>query len=108
MRKKALLLGALFAFASFFAIKKHQQKTTQLWFTLVNIQVNEELHMISGECIEGTYTGEMNVYLPESIELSTLKNGMSVKVLGGPGITLSLPAQLMNCTNIEILHERAE
>ncbi len=103
MRKRALILGVLLASASFFAIKKHHQKTAQLWFTLVNIEVNEELHMISGECIEGTYKGEMDVYLPESIVLSTLKDGMSVKVLGGPGMTLSLPAQLMNCTKIEIL-----
>ncbi len=108
MRKRTLILGALFAAASFFAIKKHHQKSDQLWFTLTNIEVNEELRRISGECTEGTYLGEMEVYLPQSIDLSELKDGMSVKVLGGPGMTLSLPAQLMNCTQIEILYEKAE
>ena len=102
MKKRTVLLGAALAAVSFFAIKKHNQKPTQLWFTLEDITYNEELNMISGNCIEGTYEGLMEVYLPESMDVSNLQDGQTVKVLGGPGMTMSLPPQLMNCTKIEI------
>lgn len=108
MKKKTILLGAALAALSFLAVKKHQQKTEQLWFTLEHILVNEELRMISGECTEGSYLGEMEVYPIDSVDLSFLENGMSIRVLGGPGMTLSLPPQLMNCTKIEILKQKAE
>ena len=45
----------------------------------------------------------MEVYLPDSCDLSCMKEGMDVKVLGGPGMSMSLPPQLMNCTKIEII-----
>lgn len=102
MKKKVVLLTAALAAVSFFAIKKHTKKTEQLWFTLQDIEYNEELHMISGECIEGTYHGLMEVYLPEDMDAASIKNGQTIKVLGGPGMTMSLPPQLMNCTKIQI------
>ena len=102
MKKHTIVLGAALAAVSFFAIKKHNQKPKQLWFTLEDITYNEELHMISGNCIEGTYEGLMEVYLPEQLDSSFLQDGQTVKVLGGPGMTMSLPPQLMNCTKIEI------
>ncbi|MBR5207328.1 MAG: hypothetical protein IKV65_02385 [Erysipelotrichaceae bacterium] len=102
MKKRAIVLGAAIAAVSFFAIKKHNQKPKQLWFTLEDITYNEELHMISGNCIEGTYEGLMEVYLPENLDASQLQDGQTVKVLGGPGMTMSLPPQLMNCTKFEI------
>lgn len=103
MKKRLIILGAAAAALSFFAIKNHQ-KPKQQWFTLENIEVNHELHMISGTCTEGPYLGEMEVYLPESIDLSSVTDGMSAQVLGGPGMSLSLPPQLMNCTKLKITH----
>ncbi|MBP3399005.1 MAG: hypothetical protein J6K75_04530 [Erysipelotrichaceae bacterium] len=108
MKKRTLLLGAALAAASFFAIKNNQKKSELLWFTLENITYNEELHMISGECTEGTYLGEMEVYLPNHIDATNLKDGLTVKVQGGPGMTMSLPPQLMNCTKIEIVNANAQ
>ena len=108
MKKKTVLLGAAIAAVSFFAIKNHYKKSEQLWFTLEKIEYNEELHMISGTCIEGTYLGEMEVYLPHHIDASSLQNGMTIKVLGGPGMTMSLPPQLMNCTKIEVINTDAQ
>lgn len=102
MKKKVVLLTAVLAAVSFFTIKKHTKKPDQLWFTLKDIEFNEELHLISGECIEGTYLGHMEVYLPESMDVSSIENGQTIKVLGGPGMTMSLPPQLMNCTKIQI------
>ena len=102
MKKHTIVLGAALAAISFFAIKKHNQKPKQLWFTLEDITYNEELHMISGNCIKGTYEGLMEVYLPEQLDVSLLHDGQTVKVLGGPGMTMSLPPQLMKCTKIEI------
>ena len=108
MKKRTVLLGAALAAGSFFAVKKHNQKPKQLWFTLENIDYNEELNMISGMCVEGTYEGLMEVYLPEGMDVSSLKDGQTVKVLGGPGMTMSLPPQLMHCTKIRIQNEKAE
>ncbi|MBR5290454.1 MAG: hypothetical protein IKU28_05625 [Erysipelotrichaceae bacterium] len=108
MKKRTVLLGAALAAVSFFAVKKHNQKPKQLWFTLENIDYNEELNMISGMCVEGTYEGLMEVYLPEGMDVSSLKDGQTVKVLGGPGMTMSLPPQLMHCTKIRIQNEKAE
>lgn len=103
MKKRVVILSAALAALSFFAVKKHHQKTVQTWFTLENISINEELRFISGTCIDGPYLGEMEIYLPDSYDISTLKPGMNIKVLGGPGMTMSLPPQLMNCTKIEII-----
>ena len=102
MRKQFIILGAAAAALSFFAIKNHH-KPKQQWFTLENIKVNHELHLIKGTCTKGAYLGEMEVYLPDSCDLSCMKEGMDVKVLGGPGMSMSLPPQLMNCTKIEII-----
>lgn len=107
MKKKALILGAALAAISFFAIKNHK-KSQQNWLTLDQIEINEELHMIRGNCIEGAVLGEMEVYLSEHIDISHLKDGMRIRVLGGPGMTLSLPPQLMNCTKIEIISKNAQ
>ena len=102
MKKRTIILGAALAAVSFFAVKKHSQKPKQLWFTLKDIEYNEELNMISGQCIKGTYEGLMEVYLPEGMDVSNIKDGQTIEVLGGPGMTMSLPPQLMNCTKIRI------
>lgn len=108
MKKRTIILGAALAAVSFFAVKKHSQKPKQLWFTLKDIEYNEELNMISGQCIKGTYEGLMEVYLPEGMDVSNIKDGQTLEVLGGPGMTMSLPPQLMNCTKIRIQNEKAE
>ena len=49
------------------------------------------------------YEGEIEVYLPDGIDTSKLKDGQNVQVLAGPGMTMSLPPQLMNCQEIKII-----
>lgn len=74
----------------------------QEWYTLENITYDATENRITGTS-STIYVGEMVVYLPDSIDTSKLEDGQTVKVLGGPGMTMSLPPQLMNCTEIEII-----
>ena len=74
-----------------------------LWFTLEKVTYDRENRRIEGNCIEGTYLGEMVVYLPDRADDTELKDGLTVRVLGGPGMTMSLPPQLMGCERVEII-----
>ncbi len=75
----------------------------QTWFTLENITYDAKERKISGNCIEGAYLGEMEIYLPDTTDAAGLKDGIKIRVLGGPGMTMSLPPQLMGVSKIEIL-----
>ena len=97
MKKKAILVAALAAL-SIFAIKNHNKKK-QNWFTIENIDYNEELHMISGTCTEGPYLGEVEVYLPDFIQ-EKLENGSTVQVQA-EAVTMSLPPQLIQVKKLK-------
>lgn len=73
------------------------------YFTITSIIYDRELHKISGMCIDGPYIGEVEIYLPEYIDGNILKEASCVKALCGPGMTMSLPPQLMGCEAIEII-----
>ena len=75
----------------------------KLWFTLENITYDKSEKRLEGNCIEGTYPGEMVVYLPDEVDDTGLCSGITVRVLGGPGMTMSLPPQLMGCEKVEIV-----
>lgn len=81
----------------------HIEENDQQWFTLENISYDESERIIEGNCTEGTYTGDMVIYLPDEVSDTNLKDGQTIKVQGGPGMTMSIPPQLMNCTKIEIV-----
>ena len=73
------------------------------WFLIENIEYDEIQRKISGNCIEGPYLGEVEIYLPPFTDASGLKDGVHIKALCGPGMTMSLPPQLMGCTKIVII-----
>lgn len=73
------------------------------WFTLENIQINAEERRIEGNCIDGNYSGEMVIIVPKSININQFENGMTIKVKGGPAMTMSLPPQLMSTKKIKII-----
>lgn len=103
--KRKLITGIIaicaFCIVGYIGFKMNQ--TDQDWFTLQDITYDKELNKISGNSITEPYLGEMEVYLPDDMDTSQLKDGQTVEVLGGPGMTMSLPPQLMNCTKIKIV-----
>ena len=74
----------------------------KVWYTIENITYDIELHKISGMCT-GPYLGEVEIYLPDFIDGSILVDGCNIKALCGPGMTMSLPPQIMGCEVIEII-----
>lgn len=97
-----LLLGILF-FTGCSSAPKEDENAPQ-WFTLENITFDTEERKITGNSTE-IYEGEMEVYLPDDIDASSLQEGQTVKVYGGPGMTMSLPPQLMHVSKIKIVSE---
>ncbi len=75
----------------------------KLWFTLENITYDREERRLEGTCIEGTYLGLMAVYLPPEADDTALEEGITVRVLAGPGMTMSLPPQLMRFERFELV-----
>lgn len=106
MKKKRIIIFTIIliiALAGFFILKPKPETTTdQEWYTIENITFNQENNKISGISIS-SYKGEVEVYLPDDIDTSKLKDGQNVQVLAGPGMTMSLPPQLMNCQEIKII-----
>lgn len=103
MKKRFILSMCLLIPCLILGMITYQEPSDKRWFTLENITYDKELNMIEGYCTDDIYTGDMQVYLPDSINTSQLKNNQTVQVYGGPGMTMSIPPQLMNCTKIEIL-----
>lgn len=84
--------------------------TKKSWFTLKNITYDRENRRLEGTCVAGTYLGEMIVYLPKKVDDTklcdgTAADGMTVRVLGGPGMTMSLPPQLMGCKKVKVMEQ---
>lgn len=75
----------------------------KMWYTIEDITYDKELHKISGMCVDGPYIGEVEIYLPNFIDGSILVDGCDVKALCGPGMTMSLPPQIMGCEAVEII-----
>ena len=75
----------------------------KLWFTLENITYDKPTRRLEGNSTDGVYLGLMAAYLPEEIDDSALTQGITVRILAGPGMTMSLPPQLMGVTMIEVL-----
>lgn len=106
MKKKQIIISTIIliiVIAGFFILKpKDKTIADQEWFTIENITFDQENNKISGTSTY-PYEGEIEVYLPDTIDTSKLKNGLDVQVLAGPGMTMSLPPQLMNCQEIKII-----
>lgn len=105
MKKKRIIIFTIIliiALAGFFILKPKPETPDQEWYTIENITFDQENNKISGISIS-SYKGEVEVYLPDDIDTSKLKDGQNVKVLAGPGMTMSLPPQLMNCQEIKII-----
>ena len=75
----------------------------KVWYIIENITYDKELHKISGMCTDSPYLGEVEIYLPDFIDGSILVDGCNIKALCGPGMTMSLPPQIMGCEAIEII-----
>lgn len=108
MKKKLILFISFIAIICGILFILHKKNTpsipNQEWYEIQDITFDQKDRKISGTCITH-YKGEIEVYLPDTIDTSSLKNGQDIKALAGPGMTMSLPPQLMNCTKIEILDE---
>lgn len=106
MKKKRIIIFAIIliiATTGFFYLKPKPETTIdQEWYTIENITFDQENNKISGTSTS-PYEGEIEVYLPDGIDTSKLKDGQNVQVLAGPGMTMSLPPQLMNCQEIKII-----
>ncbi len=74
----------------------------RLWFTLEHITYDRDERRLEGNCVNGTYLGQMAVYIPEEVDDTPLTDGITVRVLAGPGMTMSLPPQLMRFERFEI------
>lgn len=103
MKKRFILSICILIPCLILGIMTYQEPNDKRWFTLENIIYDTELNMIEGYCIDKVYTGDMQVYLPDNMDTSHIKNHQTIQVYGGPGMTMSIPAQLMNCTKIKIL-----
>lgn len=99
--KKKLLFSILLVGAALAYIHYEKQFS---WFTLENIQINVEERIIEGNCIEGNYLGEMVIIVPKTIDINQFEAGMTIKVKGGPAMTMSLPPQLISTKKIKIVH----
>lgn len=97
---KKILLGTFILGAALGIIITKQNKQYP-WFTLKNIQIDTENRQIIGDCIEGPYLGELIIPVSDTFDLSTLVEGMTIKVQGGPAMTMSLPPHLMNIKKIK-------
>lgn len=106
MKKKQIIIITIILIivaAGFFILKpKPETAADQKWYTIENITFDQENKKISGTS-KSPYEGEIEVYLPDTIDTSKLKDGQNVQVLAGPGMTMSLPPQLMNCQEIKII-----
>lgn len=105
--KKSLLaiVGvAIIAAGGYAVYEMNKPKVTgQEWFRLENITYDKDANKISGNNVKGAYLGEMEAYLPDTIDTSKLEDGQTIEVLGGPGMTMSIPPQLMGVTEIKIV-----
>lgn len=77
-------------------------------FIIENITYDHELHKISGNCIEGPYLGEVEIYLPPFVSDDNLQDSITIAAYCGPGMTMSLPPQLMGCIKIEVVEDMFE
>ena len=75
----------------------------KVWYTIENITYDKDSNKISGNCIDGVYLGVVEIYLPPNIDTDALEDGMSIKALCGMGMTMSLPPQIMGCSEILIV-----
>jgi hypothetical protein len=75
----------------------------KLWFTLENITYDKVTRRLEGSSTEGVYLGLMAAYLPDELDDSAVEEGLTVRILAGPGMTMSLPPQLMGVEKIEVL-----
>ena len=73
------------------------------WFLIDNIVYDQIANKISGKCIYGPYYGEVEIYLQPFICTKKLQSGLTIRALCGPGMTMSLPPQLMGCEQIQII-----
>lgn len=104
MKKKLLLVFLiLILFCAGFLFIRQKEKQ---WFTLENIRYDSTSRTLSGECVEGSYLGEMIVVLPFFVSDAKLEDGQTVRVKGGPAMTMSLPPQLTGVSRLEILSDK--
>lgn len=74
-------------------------------FIIENITYDQNLRKISGNCIKGPYLGEVEIYLPPFVSDDNLQDSITIAAYCGPGMTMSLPPQLMGCTKIEVVED---
>lgn len=72
-------------------------------YVLENVEYDEINHKISGIAIEGPYEGNVEIYLPETLEMPTFEEKDKIRAYCGEGMTMSLPPQLMGCVYVEIV-----
>lgn len=84
-----------------------EESTSQSWYTIENIVIGQENGdaYLQGNCEDGPYIGEVVVFFSDDLSPEGMQDGDTVRVLAGPGMTRSLPAQLMGCSKIEIIKE---
>ncbi len=76
-----------------------------MWFVFQNITYDAEERCLTGNCLTGPYLGEMEAYVPDDVVLPPLCEGDTVRILGGPGMTMSIPPQLMGVCKVERVDE---
>lgn len=79
-----------------------KEETKQVWYTLEDIKVDVSENRIEGTAVEG-FEGDLVVVLPDEESIDFLKNGQTVRVKGSEGFTMSVPPQLVECTDIEVV-----
>lgn len=101
-----LILCVMLIFSLFLLFSSFNNKEIpdgKFAYTIEDIQHSKTKNMIKGNSIEGPVMGEVELYLPDGYNYKNLKNGITIIAYCDDTVTMSLPPQLMECTDLEIL-----